>query len=114
MDLTINQSEQDGVSVIAAVGDADVYTAPLLRDPLREAAQAGNVVLDLERCEFLDSTGLGVILGAKKLAQASGYDVAIAVSRDEIMRAFRITGLTNVLTIRGTVDEAVKALNGDG
>ena len=114
MDLSLETAVRDGVTVITVSGYADVYTSSHLRAALRPAVAAGPVVLALDGCEFLDERGLGVIVGARKLALESGHDLAIACAGagagERVLKMFGVAGLTNVLTICDTVDLAVEAL----
>ena len=110
MDLTLTSAVRDGATVISAVGEIDVYTSGRLRSFLLPAVEAGPVVVDLEGCEFLDVTGLGVLIGARKLARANGWDLAFACTVERVLQVFRVTGLMRVLTICESVDEAVKAV----
>lgn len=112
-DLILTSAVRDGVTVIAADGEIDVYTSARLRSFLRPAVEAGPVVVDLEGCGFLDVTGLGVLIGARKLARANGHELAFACTVEKVLQVFRVTGLTRVLTICDSVDEAVKAVLGE-
>lgn len=112
MDLTITCTTRDGVPVIAVAGEIDVYNSGRLRDPVREAAKASSFVLDLEGCEFLDSTGLGVIVGGFREARMAGHRLAVNCPRPSIRKVFQITGLAKVFPVRDTLDEAVKEVSG--
>ena len=72
MDLTLATREEDGRAIVAVGGEIDVYTAPKLRDQITELVSGGsyNLVIDLEAVEFLDSTGLGVLVGGLKKVRA--------------------------------------------
>ena len=65
MELSVTTSRQDDVSVVTVAGEVDVYTAAQLRSVLDEEIGAGHarLVVDLDEVSFLDSTGLGVLVG---------------------------------------------------
>jgi anti-sigma B factor antagonist len=63
----------------------------------------------MEGVEFLDSTGLGVLVGALKRARAGGGSVGLACNQPKILKIFNVTGLEKVFTIYPSVDEAVAA-----
>ena len=65
MNLDVETSTRDGASVVSLRGEIDVYTAPRLRQTLIDLVEGGatNIVVDMERVDFLDSTGLGVLVG---------------------------------------------------
>ena len=94
--------------VIAVSGEIDVATAPQLRECLHRVIAAGEstVVLDLLGVTFLDSTALGVLVGALKRCRELGGDLHIVVADPRIMKIFEITGLTNVFTIADSLQAA--------
>jgi anti-sigma B factor antagonist len=88
------------VPVVAVVGEIDVATAPQLRDCLhRVIAQRSTVVVDLLGVTFLDSTALGVLVGALKRCRELGGELHVVVADARIMKIFEITGLTKVFPI---------------
>ena len=100
--------------IVAVRGEIDVYTAPELRDALKQALDAGcvRVVIDLGGTTFVDSSGLGVLVGAYRRLRDRGGALAIVNDDRDIARTFEITGLDELLPIAGTRDEAVAALDG--
>lgn len=111
MDLRLDVSQRDGWSVLAVGGEVDVATAPRLREKLIELVNAGNhrIVVDLSAVEFLDSTGLGVLVGALKRVRTHDGDLALVCTESRVLKVFEITGLTKVFAMHGSVDEAVSA-----
>ena len=103
-----------GVTVLVVQGDADLHAAPQLRDRLGAALDAGGsgVVVDLTKTSFLDSTALGVLLGAVKRLRDGDGRIQLVVSRPEIRRIFEITLLDQVLPLAETRAEALAALSG--
>lgn len=102
----------DYVSVVTVVGELDVYTAPALRELLIELQHHGRVflVLDMTAVGYLDSTGLGVVLGGMRRVSAHDGRMALVVPEGGIAKIFRITGMTNMLRVFETVDPAVEFL----
>jgi len=110
MDLGLDVTEYDsGISVLAVRGEVDVYTAPRLREKLVELVSKGqhNIVVDLEAVDFLDSTGLGVLVGGLKRLRSHDGDLSLVCTQQRILKVFEITGLTKVFTIHESVDAAV-------
>lgn len=105
----ISDHEAGGVPVVAASGEIDVATAPPLRDRLQALAASGQttIVVDLLGVTFLDSTALGVLVGALKRCRESGGDLPLVVTEPRILKVFEITGLMGVFPIFSSVDEAV-------
>jgi anti-sigma B factor antagonist len=108
MDLKLNWYRKNGFVVVEHTGEIDVYTIPRARELYVELINRGEYffILDLERLEFLDSTGLGVFGGCLKRARAHDGDVYIVCTQERIVKIFRQTGLTKVYPIFATVDEA--------
>lgn len=88
---------------IEATGEIDATTAPALRTKVYEAVDSNPgaiITVDLTGVDFLDSTGLGVLVGALKHARTGGGDVAIAGAQPHVWKVFQITGLDKVFTAR--------------
>jgi anti-sigma B factor antagonist len=112
MELTLNvYSETPGFTVIAVSGEIDVYTAPKLREKLISLAESGSshLIVDMEGVEFLDSTGLGVLVGGLKRVRANEGWIDLVCTQGRILRIFRITGLNKVFNIYETVSDAIAA-----
>lgn len=109
MDLTLTTHETEKVTVVSVGGEVDVYTAPRLREKITELVGAGayDLVVDLEGVEFLDSTGLGVLVGGLKKVRAHGGSMRLVCSQDRLLKIFRITGLAKVFDICATLDDAL-------
>jgi anti-sigma B factor antagonist len=112
--VTVTTSQHDGVFVIAFGGDIDVASAVTVRDALDRVIAAGHhrIVMDLDEVRFLDSTGLGVMVGRLKAVQDVGGDMQLVCTAPRIMRIMSITSLDEVFSIHATTDEAVAALTG--
>jgi anti-sigma B factor antagonist len=109
VDLTLATREVDGKTVVAVGGEIDVYTAPKLRDKITELVGSGSydLVVDLEGVEFLDSTGLGVLVGGLKKVRAHDGSLQLVCTQDRLLKIFRITGLAKVFTIHQSADAAL-------
>ena len=109
IDLGLELTERDGWAVLAVAGEVDVATAPRLREQLIELVGAGSyrIVVDLEGVDFLDSTGLGVLVGALKRVRTYDGELALVCTEARILKVFEITGLTKVFPMHRSVDEAV-------
>lgn len=112
MELTLNvHSEPPGFTVIEVGGEIDVYTAPKLRERLVSLVESGSyrLIVDMESVEFLDSTGLGVLVGGLKRVRAHEGWIDLVCTQSRILRIFRITGLNRVFSIYDTVPKALAA-----
>ena len=109
----------DGVCVIAVRGELDLSTASDLERPLEDAVSTGDasVLIDLTECEFIDSTGIALIVRAwQRLDRAADGEgsgrVVIASDNDQVRRVLEITGLELSIPIHSTRDQALAALRG--
>jgi anti-sigma B factor antagonist len=111
VELSVTTSRQDDISVVTVAGEVDVYTAAQLRAVLDEEIGAGHarLVVDLDQVSFLDSTGLGVLVGRLKLVRNHSGWLRIVCSNDRILRVFRITGLDKVFGIHDSLEQALAA-----
>src|SRR5665647_396737 len=98
-------------TVVHVSGEVDVYTAPMLREELTALidAEHTNLVVDLAEVSFMDSTGLGVLVGALKKIRTLGGELRLVIDQEKVLKIFRITALTQVFPIYATLDEALKA-----
>ena len=92
-------------------GEIDISTAPRLRELLIDLVSQGNyqLIVNLDKVEFLDSNGLGVLVGGLKRARAHDGSLDLVCTRERILKIFKITGLTKVFGIYQTVDQAIAA-----
>jgi anti-sigma B factor antagonist len=111
VDLSLTTRSEGDSTVVVVGGEIDVYTAPKLREQLIDLVNAGryHLVVDMEGVEFLDSTGLGVLVGGLKRVRAHDGTLRLVCTQERILKIFRITGLTKVFPIHDTVDDAVSA-----
>ena len=114
MDLKLGHYDKDGIEVIDVQGEIDMYTAPRLRELLIGLVSRGSyqLVVNLDKVGFLDSTGLGVLVGGLRRVRAHDGSLDLVCTREPILKIFRITGLTEVFGIYQTVDQAIAARKG--
>lgn len=113
-DFAITEHPIDGERHVLAVrGEIDLFTAPELKQVLAESIEAGRIriIVDLTDTTFLDSTALGVLIGAVKRLRSRDGALAIVNIDDNISKTFEITGLDQIFTIVPTRDEAVDAVD---
>ncbi len=108
-ELDITLESIGGYSLIGLSGEVDVYSAPKLRETIKDLVDEGayNIIVDLEKVAFLDSTGLGVLVGGLKRVKHHDGELGIICGQEKILRIFRITGLTKVFPIYASRDEVL-------
>jgi anti-sigma B factor antagonist len=108
MHLQIDVDSRDGYTVLSPQGEIDFATGPELKEAITETLVAGNVhvVVDLLKVDFIESTGLGALIGGRRRAEALNGSLSLACSDDQVLKVFRITGLDKVFTITDSVEAA--------
>jgi len=110
VDLSLETRTEGDWTIIAVGGEIDVYTAPKLREALVDLVNAGRyfLVVDVEKVDFLDSTGLGVLVGGLKRVRANEGNLRVVCTQERLLKIFRITGLTKVFAIHDSVAAATE------
>lgn len=106
------QNPREGVAVVALGGEVDVYTSPRVKQEIVNLLNGGTpkMVVDLSGVEYLDSTGLGVLIGGLKRARERDGDLKLVCDNTRILRIFEITGLTKIFDIYRTTSDALEKL----
>lgn len=108
MDISVTSSEDANVTVVSVAGEIDVYTAPILREALDKqiALGHGNLIVDLDDVTFMDSTGLGVLVGRLKRVRGQSGSLRLVCTQERVLKVFKITGLDKVFGIYESLVEA--------
>jgi anti-sigma B factor antagonist len=102
----------DDTQVVAVSGEIDLFTAPEFKQRVSAPIDEGrsNVIVDLTATTFIDSSSLGVLIGAHRRLKLRGGSLVVVCDNDAIVKTFRITGLDGVFTLVKSLDDA---LDGD-
>ena len=111
MDLEIDVQEHEGLFIITAKGEIDVWTAEALRQSLHDLQADGHpqVLVDLTGVPFVDSTGIGVLVGGLKRAREAGGSLHLVVDSPGVLKVLRITSLDQVFPVHETLAAAMTA-----
>ena len=109
MEVQVTGRERDGFAIVEVAGELDIHSSPVLRKRLANLMDADRIDLavDLGGVGFLDSMGLGVLVGALKRIRGLGGRLQLVVDQEKILRVFRMTALTHVFTIHDTPEAAL-------
>ena len=101
----------DDCAVLRTEGDIDAYAAPQLRDQVIDLTGNGTVhiIVDLRGAGFLDSAGLGALVGSRKDLRAHGGSLALVASTDRVLQTLRISGLSDAFAVYSCVLHAITA-----
>jgi anti-sigma B factor antagonist len=110
MHLQIDVTRTDGHTVVSPHGEIDFATGPQLKDAITELLVAGDVhlVIDLLDVDFIESTGLGALIGGRRRAHALKGSLVLVCTEQQMLKIFRITGLDKVFKIHETVEAATR------
>jgi anti-sigma B factor antagonist len=114
VDLSLETRQENDYTVLEVGGEIDVYTAPKLRERVTELVDQDrlHIIIDLEKVEFMDSTGLGVLVGGLKKIRTRGGSLSLVCTQERLLKIFRITGLGKVFAIHASQEEALAATPG--
>src|SRR5438309_6008804 len=108
--LDIQLDQGDGYTICRPVGELDAFTVSQFRQALAELASTPRLLIDMAGVPFVDSAGLGALIGGIRRSREMGGDVAVSCSRPTLTRLLRTTGFDRIVTVAETVEEAAAAL----
>jgi anti-anti-sigma factor len=111
--LTCELGEEMGVAIVTLGGQADVYTSPEMSKILDAyiSRGQGNIILDLEGLEYLDSSTLAALLRAQKKAKNLGGDVKLLKLEGEPRKVFEVSGFLSIFDTFSSREEALQSFN---
>ena len=110
MDFGVTVTSRGRWEILTVTGEIDMATAPRFRQRLLAVTAAGaqNVVIDLSGVDFIDSTGLGVLMGAAKRVRSLGGDIRLVMTGSRLSDLIELTRLDRVLDVFDSVSAAVE------
>lgn len=108
--LDIQVDHGDGQTICRPMGELDAFTVSQFRQALAELSTSPRLVIDMSGVPFLDSAGLGALIGGIRRARELGGDVVVACNRPTLTRLLRTTGFDRIVTVVDTVAEATATL----
>lgn len=108
--LEIQVEPGDGYTVCRPIGELDAFTVSQFRQSLAELASQPRLLIDMSSVPFVDSAGLGALIGGIRRTRELGGEVAVACNRPTLTRLLRTTGFDRIVTVAETVDEAAASL----
>src|SRR3954464_11499711 len=110
MDFVITDRQLGGDRhVVAVTGEIDLFTAPEFKQRMSAPIDDGrsNLIVDLSQTTFIDSSSLGVLIGAHRRLKLRGGELVVVSDSEAITKTFKITGLDGVFTLAASVEEAL-------
>ncbi|HEX2315784.1 MAG TPA: STAS domain-containing protein [Thermomonospora sp.] len=111
MDFAVEQRTEKDVTIVKVSGEIDVFSSPKLREMLIDVIDKGplHLVVDLGDVTFLDSTGLGVLVGIYHRLRARSGTMSFVGANERVRRVFHVTQLTKIFSLHDTLEDAVAA-----
>lgn len=111
LDITIDENEADDYVVCRPAGELDAYTVGQFREALSELATRPRLVIDLSEVPFMDSAGLGALIGGIRRVREAEGKVSVACSRPALTRLLHTTGFDRIVPVTESLEEAVARLD---
>jgi anti-sigma B factor antagonist len=108
--LEVHVEETAAYTLCRPVGELDAYTVGAFREKLAELSSASHLLIDLSEVPFMDSAGLGALIGGIRRAREAEGAVAVACSRPTLTRLLHTTGFDRIVPVTESVDGAADAL----
>jgi anti-sigma B factor antagonist len=111
MDARVTSLDVGLQTVVEVEGEIDVSSADVLRDHLAQLLERDrtDLIVDLRGVRFMDSTGLGLLVGTLKKVRLAGGRLQLVIDSERLLKVFRITALLQVFTVHETVEAALSA-----
>jgi anti-sigma B factor antagonist len=113
VELHTEVREEDGIRILVVRGEVDLSTSERLKEAVYSCLEGGtgNLVVDLNGLEFMDTTGLGALVAGLKRARQGGGDMALVCNRGHLLKIFSLTGLDKVFSIYDNLHRCLSSLN---
>jgi anti-anti-sigma factor len=108
--LEINIEENEDYTLIQPSGELDAYTVGTFRESLARLAEQGDLLIDLSQVSFMDSAGLGALIGGIRLSREAENAVAVACNKPQLVRLLHTTGFDRIVPVSDSMEEAEDAL----
>lgn len=108
--LQIELDEGEGYTICRPVGELDAYTVSQFRESLGQLSSTPKLLIDMSEVPFVDSAGLGALIGGIRRAREVGGDVAVCCNRPTLVRLLHTTGFDRIVTVTDTLAEAARSL----
>lgn len=109
--FAVSSEVVSGTTVIAVHGELDLSTVPQLEESIQAAGEAG-MVFDLGGCDFIDSTGIALLVQTTRGAGEVGRKVALCGLKEQALRVLEIAGVEDLIPTRSSREEALAVVSG--
>lgn len=117
MELQISKEMKGNTAVISVQGEVDMYNAPGLKEKVLAVMEQEGLkmmVLDLREVDYIDSTGLGILIGFRRRMIEGGGEMRVVIRSKRMKRLFEVTGLAKVFGVYESLESATADISGGG
>ncbi len=111
--LEIEVEKNDGHTVCRPIGEIDAYSVGQFREALAELSEERKLLIDMCQVPFIDSAGLGALIGGIRRARDNDGTVAVFCDRPTLIRLLHTTGFDRIVPVAETLDDAIAALEAE-
>ncbi len=111
LEITVDRPESADHVVVRPAGDLDAYTVARFREALSALANEPRLVIDLSAVPFMDSAGLGALIGGIRRSRESDGKVTVFCDRPTLSRLLHTTGFDRIVPVEDTLEGAIAALD---
>ena len=97
-------------SICRPIGEIDAYTVDDFREALSSLATVSKLLVDLSEVPFMDSAGLGALIGSIRKAGENNGEIVVACGRESLLELLKTTGFDQIVTVTESTSEALTAL----
>lgn len=108
--FSVSSEDEGGATVISVAGELDLSTAPRFEEHLRGAGAGARVVVDLSACEFIDSTGIALIVRAAQEGDGDGSRIALCGLKQQVLRVLQVAGVEDQIPTKQSRREAIETV----
>jgi anti-sigma B factor antagonist len=109
--FAVSSEGEGGITVLVVQGELDFGTASQLEEPLRSASEEA-LIVDLSGCDFIDSSGIALLVASFNEARKNGRQMALCGARQQVLRVLEIAGIADLIPTKGSREEALAAVSG--
>ena len=112
MSLKVKVDRGENLAIVEVEGEIDLNTSDIFRNELYKVIDEGykKLIISLDKVKYIDSTGLGILIGALKKMRMNGGKLTVVCSLPQIKKVFTITGLVDILGLHESLQQAIDVL----
>lgn len=109
--MKISMKKHDDILIVKVTGELDHHTSDLIKDNINNEYSKGykDIILDFRKLNFMDSSGIGVILGRYKMAKLNNGSLSIVGANPQLLKVIELSGISRVIRCYNNIDDAINS-----